>query len=90
MSQPVTKYNAKKIRGKCEMCHNELATETHHLLPQRDANKQGFLGTFHKNHVANLASVCEKCHNTFHTDSTKTVVRMVRKKTTKGIKIVAP
>lgn len=90
MSQPVTKYNAKKVRGKCEICHMELATETHHLSPQRDANKQGFVGTFHKNHVANLASVCEKCHEAFHADSTKTVVRMVRKKTTKGVKIVAP
>lgn len=90
MSQPVTKYNAKKVRGKCEICQIEIATETHHLSPQRDADKQGFVGTFHKNHVANLASICEKCHASFHADSTKTVVRMVRKKTTKGIKIVAP
>jgi DNA mismatch repair protein MutS len=90
MSQPVTKYNAKKIRGKCEICQTEIATETHHLAPQKDADKQGFVGTFHKNHVANLAAVCEKCHTAFHADSTKTVVRMVRKKTTKGVKIVAP
>jgi len=77
-------YNAKKIRGKCEMCHKELATETHHLSPQRNADKDGFIeedsGRFHKNHPGNLASVCESCHKKTHT----TNKRVVKKKTTKG------
>ena len=88
LSKPVTKYNAKKIRGKCEVCHEELATETHHLMPQQDADVQGFVGSFHKNHVANLASVCEKCHHIFHKESTKMTVPAVRRKTTKGTKLI--
>jgi DNA mismatch repair protein MutS len=87
LSKPVTKYNAKKIRGKCEICNEELATEIHHLVPQQEANTQGFVGTFHKNHTANLAAVCEKCHQAFHEKCTKITIPAVRKKTTKGTKL---
>jgi len=63
-------YNKRKIRGICQMCKSEIAEETHHLSPQKDANEQGYIGSFHKNHKANLASVCEKCHDKLHeTDS---------------------
>jgi len=88
LSKTVTKYNAKKIRSKCEICQEEIATETHHLAPQQQADLQGFVGTFHKNHPANLAAVCEKCHNKFHEESTKKTAPAVRKKTTKGAKIL--
>ena len=87
LSKPVTKYNTKKIRGKCEICNEELATETHHLVPQQEANAQGFVGTFHKNHTANLAAVCEKCHQAFHDKCTNLTIPTVRKKTTKGTKL---
>jgi len=76
-------YNAKKVRGKCEMCHKEIATEVHHLIPQKLADESGFLqttGIFHKNHSGNLASICEDCHQSVHKKDTK----MVKKKTTKG------
>lgn len=73
-------YNAKKIRGKCEMCHKEISSETHHLSPQRDADERGFIGTIHKNHPGNLAAVCESCHDRIHGEN-KT---FVKKKTTKG------
>ena len=77
-------YNSKKIRGKCEICHKDMASETHHLSPQRNADPNGFIqedsGRFHKNHPGNLASVCEECHKKTH--STKK--RIVRKKTTTG------
>jgi DNA mismatch repair protein MutS len=59
-------YNKNKIVGKCEMCNEELATETHHLVQQKNADERGFIGSFHKNHNANLASVCEKCHLKIH------------------------
>jgi len=59
-------YNVKKVRGMCEICKVEMGEETHHLSPQKDADENGFIGTFHKNHPANLASVCEKCHDTLH------------------------
>ena len=59
-------YNKNKIRGKCELCNEEIASETHHLSPQKDADERGFIGTFHKNHLANLTCVCEKCHLKLH------------------------
>ena len=63
-------YNSKKIRGKCEICHKDMASETHHLSPQRNADPNGFIqedsGRFHKNHPGNLASVCEECHKKTH------------------------
>jgi predicted HNH restriction endonuclease len=60
----------------------ELSEETHHMSPQRDADKNGFIGTFHKNHPANLLAVCEKCHDKIHKTPEKE--KQVRKKTTKG------
>jgi DNA mismatch repair protein MutS len=71
-------YNKKKIRGICQMCKSEIAEETHHLYPQKDANEQGYIGSFHKNHKANLASVCEKCHDKLHeTDSTVKIKKSI-------------
>jgi DNA mismatch repair protein MutS len=77
-------YNAKKIRGICEVCHIEFSEEVHHLIPQKMADSKGFIGDeFHKNHVANLASVCEKCHKKMHT-----LPEMQRRKTTTGYYIL--
>ncbi len=80
LSNKSTTYNGKKVRGICEMCKSEIAEETHHMSPQKDASPEGHIGTFHKNHKANLLSVCEKCHDLIHATETM----LVRKKTTKG------
>ena len=77
-------YNKTKIRGNCEICKSAMGEETHHIAPQADADKGGFIGTFHKNHPANLMSVCSKCHDLTHSKETKTTI--IRKKTTKGYK----
>jgi DNA mismatch repair protein MutS len=65
-------YNAKKIRGMCEICMEVMSEEVHHLIPQCQADENGFIttngGTFHKNHVANLASVCSRCHDKIHAE----------------------
>ena len=90
LSHPVSRYNAAKIRGNCEMCFLELGSEVHHIHPQRDADpKTGIIKIksktndktnnktndkindksskiFHKNHPANLMSICEKCHLKIH------------------------
>jgi len=67
LSHPVaSQYNARKIRGLCEMCHIEIGEETHHLQEQRRANADGFIDGFHKNHAANLMSLCSKCHDLVH------------------------
>ncbi len=78
-----TTYNAKKIRGMCEICGLQLASETHHLQEQKNANADGFIGSIHKNHTANLASVCNKCHNDMH-DHVEPGKKRVRMKTTTG------
>lgn len=90
LSHQTTQYNSQKIRGICEICKSEIATEIHHLAQQKNAsNNNGFIGSFHKNHVANLASVCEKCHQNIHhsKEDILPVKKMVRKKTTKGFVI---
>jgi DNA mismatch repair protein MutS len=93
-------YNAKKIRGICEMCKMHIGEEVHHLQPQKEANTNGFIDTFHKNHPANLMNICEKCHTKTHSiemSSLGSVVEkekeklkkvVVRKKTTKGYKVM--
>jgi DNA mismatch repair protein MutS len=67
-------YNAKKIVGICEMCKEQMGQEVHHLQHQRAANENGVIQQdnetpFHKNRVANLMSLCEKCHDKFHKQS---------------------
>lgn len=67
LSAKTSNYNSKKLRNICEICQNEIGTEIHHLQHQKNADTHNFIGHFHKNHVANLASVCEKCHDAIHT-----------------------
>lgn len=73
-------YNKDKIRGICELCNEKLGEEIHHLNPQKSADVNGFIGTFHKDHAANLMTVCSKCHDEQHSRK-KTIIR---KKSTKG------
>ena len=47
------------------MC-GKKADEIHHKLQQKDADKNGFIGTIHKNHISNLMSICEECHDKIH------------------------
>ena len=83
-------YNTAKIKGRCEKCQETLSEEVHHLSPQRDADKRGFIDTFHKNHPANLMALCSKCHDSMHHENVnvnspkKVVKKIVKKKTTKG------
>ena len=81
LSHDTTVYNARKIRGICEMCNVELGEETHHLVKQKDADQNGFVGSFHKNHPGNLLTVCEKCHLQLHSTN---MPNKVRKKTNTG------
>ena len=47
-----------------------MGNEVHHLEHQQKANEDGIIVKkgvpFHKNIVANLMTVCEKCHDSFH------------------------
>jgi len=91
-------YSAKKVMGLCEKCGETMGTEVHHLQHQRVANADGLiqsedLGMFHKNHPANLMTLCEKCHLEFHStkDEEKGEKKKMNKrvKTSKGTKIMS-
>jgi len=81
-------FNAKKIVSMCEQCGNKIATEVHHLQHQQEANEKGIITknnmTFHKNKKANLASLCDECHDNFH----KTGKQHKKVKTSKGSQLV--
>jgi DNA mismatch repair protein MutS len=89
LSLKTTTYNQDKIRGMCEICGKTMGEEIHHLAPQRDADENGFIGTFHKNHKANLVSICEICHDKIHDNEHEAGSQLSRKKTTKGYKVCA-
>jgi DNA mismatch repair protein MutS len=91
LSNKTTVYNAKKIRGICEMCNETMGVEIHHLSPQQCADDDGFIGSFHKDHKANLVSICEECHDRIHREEKEHSVekKIVKKKTTKGYKLVS-
>lgn len=74
-------FNKKKLKGNCEICKKKRASEVHHLAHQKTASKtNSYIGSFHKNHLANLVNICEDCHNKIHeTGEQHKVV-----KTTKG------
>ena len=88
LSLKSTTYNQEKIRGMCEICGKTMGEEIHHLAPQRDADENGFIGTFHKNHKANLVSICEICHDKIHENDHSPGSQLSRKKTTKGYRVV--
>jgi DNA mismatch repair protein MutS len=88
LSNKQSVYNAKKVKGMCEICKDHMGEEVHHLQHQQNANENGFIGTFHKNHKANLLNVCERCHDKLHHTDTDTTPVTRRKKTTKGIKLI--
>ena len=80
-----SRYNAAKLRRLCEICAKARGTEVHHLQHQESADADNFIGHIHKNHPANLASICEDCHREIHA----TGVEHVKVKTGKGVRIVA-
>jgi DNA mismatch repair protein MutS len=63
-------YNSTKIVGICQKCNVNMGTEVHHLHHQATANENNIIiskdNVFHKNHEANLMTLCEKCHHEFH------------------------
>lgn len=78
-------FNKDVIIGLCEKCKLKPSTEVHHLQHQQYADKNNKLIDYiHKNKKANLASLCNDCHNEFH----KGEVQHIKKRTNKGFRIV--
>ena len=81
LNMKTSKYNSKVIKGGlCEMCNNNPAVDIHHMLPQENADSNGFIGHIHKNAPANLMNICKKCHDVLTFNKTK----QKRTKTTNG------
>jgi DNA mismatch repair protein MutS len=59
------KYNKKVYLDRCQICNNK-ADEIHHIQQQKDADENGFIGSYHKNSKFNLVCLCEKCHDQVH------------------------
>jgi len=85
-------YNSKLSVKECEMCGNRINSllEVHHIIQQKEANKDGFLpdGT-HKDHIRNLIVLCQKCHDDYHAgkleigqskQTSEGIVREIKKK----------
>ena len=87
LSLKTSHYNSKKVLGMCEKCGKNPGQEVHHLQYQKDANEDGIIfnsdGVFHKNNLANLLTLCEKCHDKIHQKD----IKLKKVKTTKGIKL---
>ena len=68
--QKKSKYNSKKIKGKCEICNKNPGSEIHHLQFQKNANNEGIIDNeFNKNHKANLINICQECHDYIHKEN---------------------
>ena len=90
--QTKTRYNAATVRKPlCEVCNKGLGEEIHHLAPQHTAGpddsiiRMGAEETpFHKNHAANLVTVCAACHDRIHAADPQKKPRIRKTKTTQG------
>jgi DNA mismatch repair protein MutS len=89
LSLKTSHFNRKKLMGKCERCGYNIGNEVHHLQHQSCANEDGIIQTkdgeiFHKNHSANLMTLCEMCHDKIHKEG-----KMHKKvKTNKGYTVM--
>jgi DNA mismatch repair protein MutS len=65
--EKVSRYNAGVSVQVCHVCGSKDMLETHHIVPQAEANEQGYIGVGkHKNDVGNLAVLCASCHSKHH------------------------
>ncbi len=63
--QKSSKYNKELYLSKCALC-NETVEDVHHISAQKEANSDGHIDHFHKNHKYNLIPLCKKHHNMVH------------------------
>lgn len=58
-------FNSLMYLDKCGIC-KENTEEVHHIKHQADADKDGFIGIYHKNILHNLVGLCHKHHKMVH------------------------
>ena len=54
------------MKTTCKICKKKPSEHFHHLCYQSDANINGYIDSFHKDHAANLIDICEQCHKNIH------------------------
>jgi len=64
------RYNKNIYLTKCIIC-DLVAEDIHHIEQKSLADKNGFIGHFHKNHKHNLIPLCKKHHREIHNGSLK-------------------
>ena len=63
----ISAYNPDVVVQKCSVCGDRSGLETHHIVPQAAADKDGMIGAgLHKNDKSNLAVLCSACHDKHH------------------------
>jgi DNA mismatch repair protein MutS len=60
-----SRYNKNLFVDKCALCGNGV-DEVHHINGQKEANSDGYIEHFHKNHKYNLIPLCKKHHQMVH------------------------
>jgi DNA mismatch repair protein MutS len=63
--QKRSKYNKALYLSKCALCE-ESVEDVHHISEQKQANSEGNIEHFHKNHKYNLIPLCKKHHQLVH------------------------
>jgi DNA mismatch repair protein MutS len=84
LSKKPSHFNAKKIKGMCEHCGQKMGVDVHHLQYQKNANEYDYIGSNHKNHLANLINICKSCHDNIH----KQNIELRKVKTSDGYEYV--
>ena len=64
--QGQSRYNKNIWMDACEKCGSRDNLHTHHILPQKDASVDQYIGLYHKNKSSNLQVLCQKCHQELH------------------------
>ena len=88
ISGKTSRYNSAVLMIECEICHkNNVSLESHHINFQKDCDENKRVNN--KKHIgkddkANLAVICEDCHNKIHTNEIEINKKV---KTSKGVKI---
>ncbi len=60
-----SKYHKALYLTKCALC-DESVEDVHHIAAQKEADENGHIDHFHKNHKYNLIPLCKKHHQMVH------------------------